>query len=103
MWIYHPFRPAEPWSTRCMHGVGSDQASVHCGRTVDHPVHQPPTETTTPAEVRTGISDRAAAALADVAELRNAIVGSEASGSDVTHMLRRLDRIEQALRADGGA
>jgi hypothetical protein len=100
MWIYHPFKPAEPWSTRCMHGLSPDRDGVSCGRTVDHPVHQPPTETT---EVRTGISDRAAAALADVAELRNAIVGSEASGSNVTHMLRRLDRIEQSLRGDEGA
>jgi hypothetical protein len=54
-----------------------------------------PAMTVTPAEARTGISDRAAAALADVAYLRAHFGG----GTE----LAALDRIEQALRAGGAA
>jgi hypothetical protein len=48
----------------------------------------------TPAEARTGISDRAAAALADVANLRQ-LFGGFPVGAGAR---RALDRIEQALR-----
>ena len=51
----------------------------------------------TPAEARTGISDRAAAALADVASLRRTIGLYPAD--DRRETLARLDRIEAALRA----
>lgn len=45
----------------------------------------------TPAEARTGISDRCAAALADVAELRRTVRGEQ-------WKREALDRIEAALR-----
>lgn len=48
-------------------------------------------EATTPAEARTGISDRTAAALADVAYLRRAYLAVS------PHETEALDRIEQAL------
>lgn len=46
----------------------------------------------TPAEFRTGISDRAAAALADVAAMRRLFGGHD------EYLSAALDRIEQALR-----
>lgn len=53
----------------------------------------------TPAEARTGISDRNAAALADVAELRHELNRVlDYTGTDV---IGALDRIEQALRGGG--
>jgi len=51
---------------------------------------------TTPAEQRTGVSDRTAAALADVAEMRRKMMGMQGG----TLMLAALDRIEQALRGE---
>lgn len=58
----------------------------------------------TPAEARTGISDRTAAALADVADLRSALGTFDAGGlRDDDGLLAALDRIEQALRAGGAA
>jgi hypothetical protein len=56
-----------------------------------------PEPAVTPAEARTGISDRDAAALADLANLR---YGLKAGDVDWTP---ELDRIEQALRAHGAA
>lgn len=58
----------------------------------------------TPAEARTGISDRTAAALADVAEMRSALGTFDAGGlRDDDGLFAALDRIEQALRAGGVA
>lgn len=61
---------------------------------------------TTPAEARTGISDRTAAALADVADLRRSISSYmlETRGESARdRSFAALDRIEQALRAGGAA
>ena len=56
----------------------------------------------TPAEARTGISDRNAAALNDVGELRltlTAMAGARGS-YPASHVTERLDRIEAALRVE---
>lgn len=56
----------------------------------------------TPGEARTGMSDRTAAALADVAELRTLVAqymqATRGVQSARTVAMQRLDRIEQALR-----
>lgn len=62
-----------------------------CGYPLGHPIHA---TANTPAEARTGISDRAAAALADVAYLRRAYLAVS------PHETEALDRIEQALRGE---
>jgi hypothetical protein len=90
MWIYHPFKPGAH-DARCIYDLGG----VSCGRLENHPIHQPPAETATPAEACTGISDRTSAALQDVDYLRAHFGG----GTE----LAALDRIERALRGDGGA
>ena len=55
----------------------------------------------TPAEERTGVSDRAAAALTDVAELRRETFRLWSAGTVGRHDgLARLDRIEAALRGE---
>lgn len=55
----------------------------------------------TPAEERTRVSDRAAAALADVAELRRETFRLWSAGTVGRHDgLARLDRIEAALRGE---
>lgn len=55
----------------------------------------------TPAEARTGISDRTAAALADAADLRRLTFGLADMG--LPDLSDHLDVIEQALRAGGAA
>lgn len=57
----------------------------------------------TPAEARTGTSDRVAAALADVAALRSIVIALGYGTADYADGLPALDRIEQALRAGGAA
>jgi hypothetical protein len=61
-----------------------------CGYPLGHPIHA---TVNTPAEARTGISDRAAAALADVAELRRRF-------SEYHDVNAICDRIAQALRGE---
>lgn len=59
-------------------------------------------EPKTPAAARTGISDRAAAALNDVADLRRDFNKVDYREDDVylSDWFERLDRIEAALRID---
>jgi hypothetical protein len=75
-------------------GEESYAIAMRCLRELDAQRH------TTPAEARTGISDRAAAALADIAEIGRVLY---ASGVDPAWFESLLSRIEQALRADGAA
>lgn len=96
----HLFSPSRPGGTVCIEvhtggGRGPVPDVEYCGYPAGHPIHD---TANTPAEARTGISDRAAAALADVAYLRGALRGQAMTPSVVDVGLEALDRIEAALR-----
>lgn len=112
----HTFTPGRPDGTVCV-ADRSDPDDTRganlCGFPAGHPIHATvlvksleaqygPGVLNTPAETRTGISDRNAAALADVAELRSALVTFDAGGlRDDDALFEALERIEQALRGGG--
>jgi hypothetical protein len=82
-----------------MRGLHAEAAEEHERRTqmLDAAGMVPKTPVT-PAEARTGISDRAAAALADVAALRRELEPHLPFGATMRTIGDRLDRIEAALR-----
>lgn len=86
----------------CGHGIAVHRVTGCDVRNCDCPAPYgrilPSTEAPAPAEARTGISDRTAAALGDVDRLRTFVVGNVPEGVAVDNALTALDCIEQALR-----
>jgi hypothetical protein len=85
----------------CDQYVDAERAGVHEFnlRRIEVPTPAVAAQPVTPAEERTGVSDRAAAALTDVAELRRETFRLWSAGTVGRHDgLARLDRIEAALR-----
>lgn len=98
----HTFTPSRPDGVVCVQArmAAFGPISEMCGYPAGHPIHAAPA-VATPAEARTGISDRAAAALEDLATVRQqtlAMCRSLPVSWPPAEMEGRLDRIELALR-----
>lgn len=105
----HRFTASRPDGVVCIAQRAALTPGV-CGYPAGHPIHAAPAKhpasssaarVDTPAERITGISDRRAAALVDLAELQQ-YAAQLAPGVERGQIMIRLDRIETALR-EGGA
>jgi len=96
----HAFSPSRPGGIVCggeRRPAGDGWPREICGYPPDHPIHA-----ITPAEARTGVSDRTAAALDALASVRREVNRCIGNGVIGPGYRGHLDLIEAALR-EGGA